>query len=114
MDDGARVDLLLQEYGFFAGQPERFCDLLAALTELQGKERVKRWQTMARAAQWPELFGELMREHYDPLYERSMSRNFAGLSQAGMVELADGSDAALADVAQRLLADERTRLARHP
>ena len=79
MDDAARVQLLLQEYGFFAQQPERFCELLGALTELQGKERVKRWQAMARDALWPELFGELMREHYDPLYERSMQRNFAGL-----------------------------------
>ena len=82
MDDGARVQLLLQEYGFFAQQPERFCELLDALIELQGKERVKRWQAMARAASWPELFGELMREHYDPLYERSMRRNFVGLSEA--------------------------------
>jgi len=106
MDDGARVQLLLQEYGFFAQQPERFCGLLDALTELQGRERVKRWQAMARAASWPELFGELMREHYDPLYERSMQRNFAGLGEAAVVELHDGGADALAAAARGLLAGQ--------
>lgn len=104
MDDGARVQLLLQEYGFFAQQPERFCELLDALTELQGKERVRRWQAMAQAALWPELFGELMREHYDPLYERSMRRNFAGLADAQCVALADGAQPTLRAAARELLA----------
>jgi tRNA 2-selenouridine synthase len=103
MDDGARVQLLLQEYGFFAQQPERFCELLGALTELQGKERVKRWQAMARDALWPELFGELMREHYDPLYERSMQRNFAGLAASQPLALADGGDDALRAAAHTLM-----------
>jgi tRNA 2-selenouridine synthase len=103
MDDDARVQLLLQEYGFFAEAPERFCALLGALTELQGKERVERWQAMARAAQWPALFGELMREHYDPLYERSMRRNFAGLAQSRQVSLDDGAAATLRAAARELL-----------
>jgi len=104
LDDAARVQLLLQEYGHFAREPERFCALLAALTELQGKERVQRWQAMARAARWGELFGELMREHYDPLYERSMQRNFAGLGASQPLMLADGGEAALRAAAQELLA----------
>jgi tRNA 2-selenouridine synthase len=103
MSDAARVRLLLEEYGFFAHQAERFCELLDALVELQGKERVKRWQSMARAGQWPEVFDELMREHYDPLYERSMKRNFAGLDNAARVELPDGEPAALARAARDLL-----------
>jgi len=104
MDDTARVQLLLQEYGFFAQAPERFCELLAALTELQGKERVARWQAMARSARWSELFGELMREHYDPLYERSMQRNFAGLAAPREMTLADGGAAALHAAARELAA----------
>jgi tRNA 2-selenouridine synthase len=106
MGERARVQLLLQEYGFFAQDTERFCTLLDALVEMQGKERVKRWQAMARAAQWAEVFGELMREHYDPLYERSMKRHFAGLSEAAVVNLADAGADALADAARTLLADQ--------
>jgi tRNA 2-selenouridine synthase len=104
MGDAARVRLLLEEYGFFANQAERFCALLDALIELQGKERVQRWQAMARAGQWAEVFDDLMREHYDPLYERSMKRNFAGLDQAAVVQLADGDPPALARAARELLA----------
>ena len=44
-----------------------------------------------------------MREHYDPLYERSMRRNFAGLAQSQQLALADGSDAALRAAARELL-----------
>ena len=111
MGERARVQLLLQEYGFFAQDTERFCTLLDALVELQGKERVKRWQAMARAAQWAEVFGELMREHYDPLYERSMKRHFAGLQEAAVVQLADGEAAAMAAAARQLLAGEHAGVA---
>ena len=73
--------------------------------ELQGKERVKRWQAMARAGQWAEVFAELMREHYDPLYERSMQPQLRGPGQrARSIELADGEPAALAEAARELLA----------
>jgi tRNA 2-selenouridine synthase len=50
------------------------------------------------------VFGELMREHYDPLYLRSMNRNFAGIGQARELVLADGSPAAMRTAAQQLLA----------
>jgi tRNA 2-selenouridine synthase len=104
MDDAARVQLLLEEYGFFAQRAERFCELLDALVELQGKERVKRWQAMARAGAWAAVFDELMREHYDPLYERSMARNFLALERAPVIGLRDGSEPALAAAARELLA----------
>jgi tRNA 2-selenouridine synthase len=59
---------------------------------------------MARAGEWPAVFDELMREHYDPLYERSMKRNFSGLDTAAVVQLADGEPAALERAARELLA----------
>jgi tRNA 2-selenouridine synthase len=105
MPDAARVQLLLQEYAFFADDPEGFARLLDGLVELQGRERVQGWQAMARAGRWAELFAALMAEHYDPLYERSMRRNFAQLSAAPEVALAGGHLAALdaaVDVLQAL------------
>jgi len=104
MPDAARVRLLLQDYGFFAGEPERFCALLDGLVELRGRETVGRWQALARAGQWAEVFAQLMHEHYDPLYRRSMDRHFAGLATAQTVALADGGDAALHAAARALLA----------
>jgi len=102
MSDAARTQLLLEEYGFFAKDVEGFCKLLDALVDLRGRERVKHWQAMARSGHWAELFALLMAEHYDPLYERSMQRHFAGLAQAPLVELADGGPQALARAAREL------------
>lgn len=98
----ARVELLLQDYAFFADDVDGFCRQLEALIELQGHERVGQWQSMARAGRWPALFERLMAEHYDPLYERSMRRHFSTLAQATRLPLADGAAAALAAAAQQL------------
>jgi tRNA 2-selenouridine synthase len=102
MPDAARVRLLLQDYGFFAGEPERFCSLLDGLIELRGREAVGRWQALARSAQWAEVFDQLMRQHYDPLYLRSMGRQYGGLAEAPQVLLADGGGAALQTAARAL------------
>lgn len=104
MEDGARVRLLLQEYGFFAADPEVFCKLLDGLIELRGRATVAHWQALARAGEWPVVFEQMMTQHYDPLYERSMQRSYADLGSAEIVELADEGEAAMTDAARRLAA----------
>ena len=104
MDDGPRIELLLEDYGFFARDSERFCQLLDGLVELRGREVVGRWQALARAGLWAEVFGQLMREHYDPLYLRSIDRHFAGFASAPVVALADGGASSLRGAALALLA----------
>ncbi|WP_157271464.1 tRNA 2-selenouridine(34) synthase MnmH [Azohydromonas aeria] len=103
MSEAARVELLLQEYGFFAADTERFCRLIDGLVELRGHETVQRWQRMARAGAWAEVFAEMMREHYDPLYLRSMDRNFRHLAQAPSLAVRDGGEASMQDAARELL-----------
>jgi tRNA 2-selenouridine synthase len=103
MPDAARVQLLLEEYGFFATQLERFCAHLDTLVELRGKERVAHWQSLARSGCWAEVFEALMREHYDPLYLRSMQRNFAGIAQARHLAVADGSERSMRTAARELM-----------
>ena len=104
MHDGARVRLLLQEYGFFAADPEGFCTLLDGLVELRGHATVAHWQALARAGEWARVFEQLMTQHYDPLYERSMQRSYADLASAEVIELADESEEELAAAARRLAA----------
>ena len=104
MPDAARVQLLLEDYGFFADDAEAFCRLLDGLVTLRGRETVGRWQALARAGQWAEVFAQLMHEHYDPLYLRSMDRHYSGLSSADALRLADGGPDALRQAAQALLA----------
>jgi tRNA 2-selenouridine synthase len=103
MPDDARVQLLLEEYGFFATQLERFCGHLDTLVELRGRERVKHWQTLARAGDWAAVFGDLMREHYDPLYLKSIGRNYAGAASAHEISLPTGGAAPMREAAEALL-----------
>jgi tRNA 2-selenouridine synthase len=103
MDESARVELLLQEYGFFAADPERFCRLIDGLVELRGRDTVQRWQKLARAGAWAEVFAEMMREHYDPLYLRSMDRHFRHLAQAPRLVLRDGGNESLEAATRELL-----------
>ncbi len=105
MDDAARVALLLEDYAWFAADPEAFCALLDALVELRGKAVVARWQSLARSGHWAEVYADLMARHYDPLYQRSLDRHFAGLGSARTVHLADGGTAALRAAAQQMLTE---------
>ncbi|MBL8287186.1 MAG: tRNA 2-selenouridine(34) synthase MnmH [Rubrivivax sp.] len=111
MPPPARVALLLEDYGHFVADSEAFCDRLAALRELRGGATVGRWQAMARAGQHAEVVRELLREHYDPTYERSMARNYAGFAAAERLALADGDAPTLAAAARALHAEAATAAA---
>jgi tRNA 2-selenouridine synthase len=103
LDDAARLQLLLGEYGHFAGDVEGFCRMLEPLVELRGRETVRGWQAQARAGQWAEVFADLMRRHYDPLYERSYANSYRQLEHAIVLALPAADAAALQQAARRLL-----------
>ncbi|MBE2241322.1 MAG: tRNA 2-selenouridine(34) synthase MnmH [Burkholderiaceae bacterium] len=103
MPDAGRLALLQEDYAFLAADPGLFCRLLDGLVALRGRETVAYWQQRVRAGAVAEVFGELMRLHYDPGYERSMRANFTGFAAAETVRLEDGSPPALAAAAKRLL-----------
>lgn len=109
MPDAARVRLLVEEYGFFADQLERFCAHLESMTDLRGRPTVQAWQALAREGRWAEVFDALMRHHYDPLYLKSMQRNYASIDAAPQVLLPDGDAASLRAAAAALLAQEAIR-----
>lgn len=106
MPDDARLQLLLEDYGFYAQDVELFCARLAALVELCGRQQVERWQADARAGRIAEVFLDLMHRHYDPGYNKSMQRSFAEFSTAETLQLADGRLQTLAAAAQALLREQ--------
>ena len=75
----ARVDFLLGDYAYFLKDPDWFNSRLDVLHKLQSRETIARWQDYAHTGQWRTLVVELLERHYDPLYQRSQNRNFAGL-----------------------------------
>jgi tRNA 2-selenouridine synthase len=103
MPEAARVELLLQDYGHFSANADGFCQALDGLVELRGHARVEDWQKRARTGDWAGVFAELMRDHYDPGYERSLRGHFPALARAQEVTLADGSPECMRDAARALL-----------
>jgi tRNA 2-selenouridine synthase len=99
----ARVEFLLQDYAHFVSDTEAFCERLQALKELRGSDTVARWQAAARAGALAGVVQELLEQHYDPVYTRSMQRHFAGFAAAQTLELPDASAATLAAAAQAVL-----------
>ncbi|MBL8326417.1 MAG: tRNA 2-selenouridine(34) synthase MnmH [Rubrivivax sp.] len=102
MPAAARVALLMHDYGHFVRDTEAFCERLAALREHRGAEAVARWQALARAGEHAAVVHELLVLHYDPVYERSMARNYTGFASAQALELADGGTDSLAHAARHL------------
>jgi tRNA 2-selenouridine synthase len=97
-----RVRLLLQEYAAFAGDVDAFCALLDTLVPLRGRAVVQAWQALARAGDWAGCFALLMAEHYDPLYDRSTTQNFAALAGAPVLGVAAADEAAFSAAAATL------------
>ena len=103
-DDAVRARLLLGEYGHFVADPALLAARLDALAAMHGRARIDEWLAMARAGQWMEFVTALLREHYDPAYDRSIRRNFARVQDAPRVVLAASDDTALRAAAGQLAA----------
>lgn len=84
-----RVRLLMEDYHHFADSPETLNTQLDCLAKLHGREKIDAWHALANGGQMPALVDQLLVEHYDPAYVRSIDRNFVQFAQAKIVELSD-------------------------
>ncbi|TCS71555.1 tRNA 2-selenouridine synthase [Sulfuritortus calidifontis] len=87
-DIPTRVALLKEEYAHFLAEPQLLNRQLDCLVDLQGHERIERWKQLALAGQWDELVAELLVDHYDPAYNRSLGRNYPQAAQGPCLHLA--------------------------
>ena len=99
-----RVRLLMQDYQHFLLDPATLKAQLEHLAPLHGKEKIHRWQAMADSGAMPQLVEELLAEHYDPAYLKSIDRNFVRYAQATPLQLAAIDDADFTAAAQFLIA----------
>ena len=97
-----RVQLLMQDYAHFVVEPALLNTQLDCLIAMHGREKIGRWQAMALSGQMEALVSELLLDHYDPAYLRSIGRNFAQFSQALILELDDISPPAFEAAARYL------------
>jgi len=98
------VRLLMEDYQHFLVSPETLNDQLEHLTQLHGREKIAHWQAMSQSGQMAELVDELLAQHYDPAYLRSIDRNFIKYAQALPLQLDDIDHDSFAAAARRLIA----------
>jgi len=84
-----RVRLLTQDYSHFVREPASLNAQLEHLVLLHGRAKIASWHAMADGGQMAELVDELLVEHYDPAYLKSIDRNFAQFKDARVLELGD-------------------------
>jgi len=96
-----RVELLKDEYAHFFDDREALSSRLERLVPIHGKQAIARWTDAARAGHWDTLVSELLEAHYDPMYRRSIDKNFPRIADA-----LDVAPSAIAEGAFRALARE--------
>jgi tRNA 2-selenouridine synthase len=83
-----RVALLREEYAHLIARPDVLFARLDCLAPLHSTARVEHWKDLARAGQWDAFVGEMLRDHYDPAYLKSMFRNFVHAEKATPLPMA--------------------------
>ena len=87
----ARIELLKQEYVHFLDDPRALGVQLDRLVALHGHAVIDRWKTLAVDGDWNVLVEELLVQHYDPTYSRSIGAHYPRLPQARTLRV-DSSD----------------------
>lgn len=72
-----RVQLLLEDYSHFPPLPDMLLEKISHLLDLRGHEVITRWGNMICAAKWPEFVRDMLETHYDPAYQKSLTRNYS-------------------------------------
>ncbi|MFC0251866.1 tRNA 2-selenouridine(34) synthase MnmH [Massilia consociata] len=97
-----RVRLLMEDYEHFCANPDALNGQLEHLVQLHGRAKIDAWHAMANGGAMPELVAQLLEEHYDPAYLRSIDRNFVQFPKAQVVELRDIGPQDFEGVARKL------------
>ncbi|MDF0607032.1 tRNA 2-selenouridine(34) synthase MnmH [Neisseriaceae bacterium TC5R-5] len=91
-----RIHFLLEDYDFYLQDPQRLIQQLSFLKALHSNDTLNRWNAMIHAGHFAELVAELLTQHYDPLYYRSMDKHYPLLSTAQRLSLPNLNQATLA------------------
>src|SRR5215203_3146537 len=97
-----RVRLLRDEYRHFEQDLASLNEQLDCLSALHGRQKIDRWKALAHSDEWDDLVAQLLIEHYDPAYLKSIDRNFEHAVRADIVNIDADSPAAFAAAAHTL------------
>lgn len=96
-----RVTGLLEQYPHFTEHPDILKEKLQRLKSCYGKEKLQQWFDWCDRKQWRRLVEDLLLYHYDPAYQRSLSRLFQPAKQA--IDLEDLSDRNMDEMIQKII-----------
>jgi len=99
-----RIALLLEDYAHLIAHPALLVEKIDCLTPLHGTERIEGWKTRIAEGNWRALVTDLLDEHYDPAYRKSMYRNYVGAASATPVAVEDISRDGFLRIAQGISA----------
>jgi tRNA 2-selenouridine synthase len=98
-----RTQLLMEEYQHFLQDAASLNRQLDCLKALHGAERIAHWKTLGEAAQWHALVHDLLLNHYDVAYDRSIRRNFLQFGVAQTFTLRSAQEPDFHHMAQGLV-----------
>lgn len=99
-----RIELLLEDYSHLVQDTVYFCQRLDVMAEFRGKVVVQGWKDRVAAGDFRPVVQDLLTQHYDPSYLKSMQNNFRQYGSARSIEAAERSPQAMQAVAKALLA----------
>ena len=103
----ARAVYTARSYADACADPARLTAIVESLRPQHPAERIADWQRLIEASDWNGLALGLMRDHYDPRYDRHRARHENGCSRVLALDRLDDLDAAAALVEAALVAPER-------
>lgn len=83
--EDVRVALLMEDYAHFVANPEALMARLELLRDLHGAERITQWEEHLAQGAWHPLVRDLLQNHYDPAYRKSLLRNYREAPSAEVV-----------------------------
>ncbi|MDQ7776471.1 tRNA 2-selenouridine(34) synthase MnmH [Paracoccus aminovorans] len=90
----ARAAYTAQSYGDACAEPARVARIVESLRPLHPAERIADWLRLVQARDWTGLALGLMRDHYDPRYDKHRARHDGGRGRVVALERLDDLDAA--------------------
>jgi tRNA 2-selenouridine synthase len=105
----ARVDFLLRDYAYFLADPGWLAERIGQLKGLQSNETLARWIALIESGDFRTLVAELLAKHYDPLYQRSQTKNYRDFGVADSFCADDLSEAGISRLAAVILAARENR-----
>ena len=98
-----RVALLREDYAHFESSRAVLAGKLDILAPLHGNERIAHWKSLLDAGDWDALVRDLLENHYDPAYRKSLFRNYRNAQSGEAVAVNGISRAAFLALARRLI-----------